>query len=265
MSIFTVKFWFFNMLRNIAASFLLFVVICNISAKSQINPKDSAFAIPLIFGNYAYQFPEGHLKQRFGSNSAIGAMFLYKTKKNWVLGIDGNFIFSQNVKELDLFSNIATSQGMLIQHNGMLATISFFQRGFLSSLKAGKIFPVFGPNKNSGIMVLGSGGLLQHKIRIHNPGNQVPQIQGDYKKGYDRLTNGFAASGFLGYMYLSNNRLYNFFAGVEFVHAWTQSRRDIDFDTMIKDETKRRDILYGAKVGWIIPIYKKMPQRYYYY
>jgi hypothetical protein len=253
------------MIKNTSLLLCIFLIIGFLRAEAQIMPKDSAIAIPLIIGSYAYQFPEGHLKQRFGSNSAIGGMFLYKTKKNWVFGLDGSFLFSQNVKEVNLFRNIATSEGMVIQFNGMLAEMRFFQRGILSGFKAGKIFPAFGPNLNSGIMVLGGGGFLQHKIRIENPGNQTPQIHGDYKKGYDRLTNGFAASGFLGYMYLSNNRLYNFFAGIEFVHAWTQSRRDIDFDTMKKDETKRRDMLYGAKVGWIIPIYKKMPQRFYYY
>jgi hypothetical protein len=108
------------------------------------------------------------------------------------------------------------------------------------------------------------GGMLQHKILIDNEDRNVPSISGDYKKGYDRLSNGFALREFIGYQFLSNYRLINFYAGVEFIQAWTKCRRIVNFDTMQRDLTKRHDLLIGIRVGWLLPIYNRMPDEYYY-
>ncbi len=188
-----------------------------------------------------------------------------KPKKNWLIGADGFFMFRDTIKETGILNSISTSDGNVIDGNGTFADIRLYERGFHVGIKAGKLFPVLGPNKNSGIVVLIGGGLLQHKIRIENPESAAPQIKGDYKKGYDRLTNGFALSEFVGYMYLGNSRLVSFFAGFEFTQAWTKNRRSYNFDMMGPDNTKRFDLLSGFKIGWIIPLYKRSPDKFYYY
>ena len=104
---------------------------------------------------------------------------------------------------------------------------------------------------------------MQHKIRIENDENQAKQISGDYVKGYDRLTNGFALMQYVGYQYLSNRRLVNFNLGVELYEGFTQNRRSYNFDEMRKDDTKRKDYLFGIRFGWVIPLYKKVPNLYY--
>jgi hypothetical protein len=43
------------------------------------------------------------------------------------------------------------------------------------------------------------------------------------------------------------------------------SRRDYDFDIMGYDDTKRKDFLGGIRVGWILPLYQKAPEKFYYY
>jgi hypothetical protein len=108
-------------------------------------------------------------------------------------------------------------------------------------------------------------GLLQHKIRIEVQDNNVPQLDGDYRKGYDRLTNGLALTEFVGYLHCGNNRLINFFAGIELTQAFTKSRRDWDFSTMRKDDSNRMDLLFGIKVGWFFPMYKHAATAYYIY
>jgi len=233
-----------------------------LSTNAQVNIKDSTVFAPLISASYSYQWPGGDLVNRFGSNSSIGAAFMIKTKSNWIFGIDGNFIFGNNVKEDGILDSISTEKGQIIDENGNNANIDFFERGFLASLKIGRLFSLFGPNKNTGVVIIGSVGLLQHKIRIEG---DAPPIQDDYKKGYDRLTNGLALSEFIGYLYLGNKRVLNFYAGFEFTQAWTRNRRSYNFDTMKKDETKRIDVLSGIRAGWIIPLYKRVPDEYYYY
>ena len=247
------------MQRNL---FVLLSSLLFLSTNAQVNIKDSTVFAPLISASYSYQWPGGDLVNRFGSNSSIGAAFMIKTKSNWIFGIDGNFIFGNNVKEDGILDSISTEKGRIIDENGNDADIGFFERGFLTSLKFGRLFSLLGPNKNSGVVIIGSVGLLQHKIRIEG---DAPPIKGDYKKGYDRLTNGLALSEFIGYLYLGNKHVLNFYAGFEFTQAWTQNRRSYNFDTMEKDEAKRIDVLSGIRVGWMIPLNKRVPDEYYYY
>ncbi len=70
---------------------------------------------------------------------------------------------------------------------------------------------------------------------------------------------------FIGYLFLGKTRILNFYAGFEFVQAWTKNRRDVNFDTGEKDDKLRFDILTGFKIGWVIPLYKRTPSDYYFY
>jgi len=226
---------------------------------------DSPEKLPMIFPTYAFQWPGGDLSERFGANSSIGAGFLYKTHRNWLVGLDACFIFGNIIKQDSLMQNLYTSDGYIIGQDGQYADMGIYERGFNTSFKLGKIFPVFGSNKNSGIMFLAGAGYLQHKIRIEVRDNTAPQVGGEYKKGYDRLTSGFQVSEFLGYMYIGNSRLANFFAGLEWMQAWTENRRSMNFDEGRRDDSKRLDMLYGIKIGWIIPFRKRLPKDFYYY
>jgi hypothetical protein len=246
-------------------SFALLLFLFSTYSFSQGNIKDSLIRTSMFTASYSYQFPGGDLSKRFLSNNSIGGSFLYKTKHNWLIGAEGSFMFRDTIKETEILDSISTSDGAIIDGNGTYADIRLYERGFYTGIKGGKIFPVFGPNKNSGIVVMIGAGLLQHKIRIENTDNTAPQIKGNYKKGYDRLTNGFALSEFVGYMYLGNSRLVSFYAGFELMQAWTKNRRSYNFDLMGPDNTKRLDMLNGLRIGWIIPLYKRTPDKYYYY
>jgi hypothetical protein len=236
----------------------LFMANCAFAQKSI---KDS-ISFPMIGPSFQFQLPGGDMADRFGYNFNVGGFFQWKLKKNWVFGLDGDFIFSNQVKE-DPITYMETSQGTVITAGGIYGAISTYERGFLFSAKAGKIFNWLGPNPNSGLMATFGAGLLQHKIRIDEKDNNVPELKGDYAKGYDRLTNGLAFTEFIGYINCSNNRLINFFGGFEVTEAFTKSRRDWDFATMMKDDKNRTDILFGVKAGWFFPIYKHAVNRYY--
>ena len=125
---------------------------------------------------------------------------------------------------------------------------------------------VLSPNPNSGIIIKAGVGYIQHWIRIRiNEDKTIPSFEGDYAKGYDRLSSGLAISEFIGYLYMGNTRVLNFFVGFEFMQSWTTNRREVNFDTGMKDDGNRFDALNGFKIGWIIPIYKRTPKEYYYY
>ena len=55
----------------------------------------------------------------------------------------------------------------------------------------------------------------------------------------------------------------NFYFGLECLQGFTQNRRSFDYDSMSQDTKKRLDILYGARIAWILPLYKKPPSEFY--
>ncbi len=226
--------------------------------------KTKKINLHLISFAYSYQLPLGDLKNRFGANSAAGLGYAWKNKKNLYFGIQAYYLFGTNVKD-DVLSNISTNSGHIINKYGKHTSYVLSERGYWIGGKVGKVFNLFGPNKNSGIITYLGAGFLQHKIRIDLENNDAFQIMGDYKKGYDRLSNGLGFNQFVGYMYLSNRNAVNFYTGIEFYQAFTESRRDYDFYSMQKDNQNRTDILMSFKFAWIFTAYKKMADDYFMY
>ena len=242
--------------------FFFSIISCKLLA--QVSVKDSSIFTPLAEVSYGYQLSGGDLMKRFGNSSSIQGNFEIKTQKYWTFGINGSYFFGKDVKE-SLFDSISTSTGAIINRLGEYADVRTFERGFTFSGTFGRMFAFKKPNPNSGIVFNVGLGFMQHKIRIETINNNVPQLSKEYKKGYDRLSNGILLSENLGYMYLSNNRLANFYFGIECLQGFTQNRRSFDYDLMKKDTQKRVDILYGAKIAWVLPLYKKAPQEFYTY
>jgi hypothetical protein len=246
----------------------LLIAISIISGlKGQSDISDTTLSIPMFYATYSYQFPGGDLADRFGNNSSVGGGFNWKTNQNWMFGAEFNFMFGNDVKVADeIMGNLKTEDGAIINMAGNFTSYSIMERGYYISARIGKLIPVISPNPNSGLTIIGSLGYLQHKIRIEVADNTAPQLLDDYKKGYDRLAGGFCISEFIGYTYLSNSKLINFFLGFEINEAWTKPRRDVYFDTGEPDPNPNRfDVLYGIKVGWIVPLFKRLPEKYYYY
>ncbi|MCK9219253.1 MAG: hypothetical protein PHF97_03845 [Bacteroidales bacterium] len=233
---------------------------------AQVSLHDSVIFTPLVYATFGYQFPGGDFSKQFGSNSSIGGGFMLKTKTNWLFGVEGNFMFGQSVKNSDsLLKNISTKEGFVIDANGVYAEIVYYERGFNFLGKIGKVIPLLSPNPNCGFIVMAGAGYLQNKIRIHVIGNSAPQLWGDYLKGYDRLNGGFVLNGSLGYLYLSNTRLLNFYLGFDFMQTWTTPYRLRDFDTGKQDTRKLSSQLYTIKISWFIPLYRRAPKQFYLY
>lgn len=256
------------MLKNPQKSILLpfFLMILGMQPLSaQVSVKDSSISMVMIRPSYGLQVPGGDMAKRFGINQSVGMGVTYKTAKGWMFTAEGAYLFGTNINEPNLFTGLTTSDGTIIGADGYYADVRVFERGYYATLGIGRLFPVKKPNPNCGFIVEVSLGFMQHKILIQDKKNAVPSLREEYLKGYDRLTNGLAAREFIGYLYVGNQRLVNFFGGLEAVQGWTASRRDYNYGTMSADKKARVDLLFGIRIGWVIPLYKEAPDKFYIY
>lgn len=250
---------------RIAFVLLISLAFIAIETKAQYAVKDTVVFSPNFGIHFGWQFPSGDMEERFGSCGVAGASFNIKDRKNWYYGLSFNYYFGNEVKEPGLLQNLYTDRGEIIDNEGQISIINIQQRGYSVMLNGGKLFPWFGPNYNSGVLVKVGVGFMEHKIQIDHQENFIDYLDGEYEKGYDRLTNGLALSQFVGYYHMSNSRIANFFIGVEFLQGFTQGRRDYNYDTRTVDDEPRNDILYGVVAGWFLPLYKRQPQEFYIY
>lgn len=245
-------------------SLLLIFSVLSLSISAQRDVKDSVLFSPHFSFSYAHQFPAGDMEQRFGVNSNVGIAFNVKTTKNVYYGLEWGFITGNKVHEQGLMQNLLTSNNEIIDSEGKIADVIVQERGYTLTFTGGKLFSLNKINKNSGILLKGGIGYMQHKIRLETQIHDVPQLQEEYLKGYDRLTNGVVFSQFAGYYHMSSNRFANFYVGVEAFEGFTAGRRSFNFDTQEADNAARRDILIGVRAGWCIHIYKRTYRDYYY-
>lgn len=250
------------MKRFLIAQFLLLSACSTLFGQKSM--RDSVYRLPIIGLHMSGQLPGGDLIRRYGQSLSAGMPFFYKTRKNLVFGIEGNYFFGTKIKET-VMSNLINPDGTITDVNGNPATFRLNERGWNVYGYFGKLFNRLGHNKNSGVLAWAGLGYMRHKINIYDVGKTLIQIQGDLVKGYDRLTGGVACTQFVGYLFMSQNRITNFYAGVELQQGFTSGLRGYQFDTMKSDSERRLDILYGIRFGWLLPLYKKAPRDFYYY
>jgi hypothetical protein len=250
------------MIRLIGVAFFLWM---SLTFHAQNAVRDSSLFDPHVSISYAFHLPGGEMVDRFGNSHNIGLGFHIKSKTNWYYGLQASYEFGTRVIEPGLLSNLTIEGGYIMDIQGQLSKISIQQRGYMITLDGGRLFNILGPNKNSGLLAFGGVGFIQHKIRIEHQENEIPQLEGEYLKGYDRLTNGLAFHQFVGYYHMSNNRLINFYIGLEAFQGLTQGRRPIYFDTLQPGNEKRFDALAGIRAGWTLHLYKRLSKGFYYY
>lgn len=236
--------------KYILSAFCLFFIWQNSNAQ---NDKLDSPKYLLLNLTYNIQFPGGDMKDRYGQNNAAGIGLEFLSRKNIIYGLSSDFLFGTKVNE-DVLAPLRNTDGTIIGNNRSLSSIKLTERGWNVNLLLGKLWNINKKQSKSGIRTTIGAGILQHKIRIQqDPQSLVPQAEGEYAKGYDRLTNGLAITEFIGYQLVSNNKRINFIAGFEFVQGFTKNRRDINFDTMMKDDDNKFDTLIGIKLGWTLP------------
>lgn len=204
--------------------------------------------------SYGIQLPAADMAEHFKYNFSLGGKIRFMTSSNLFLGIAGDYQFSEDIK-IDPVSSLRNQEGWIIDKNGYLADIKTGQRGFYLGGSVGYLLAVSKKNKRSGVEFIFSGGYQQHWILIDVLGDDVIQLNGEYKKGYDHMTSGFAMQQYIGYRYMSKNKLLNFWGGFDFLQAFTKNRRNYNFNNMEPTDKNRIDLLFGFRAGMSLPIY----------
>ena len=211
----------------------------------------------LIGVNGDVDLPAADMAKRFGLGFRLGPSVMYKTKKDWLFGAKGDFIVGNQIREDSLMINLKDGENYTLNQDGQSESPLTYERGYMIGLQAGRIFNISKNQPDNGITAMLGAGFMQYKINIVNKDNDIPQLKGDYKKGYDRLTNDIFLEQFIGYSYFGKDGLINFHIGLDLVEGFTLGRRDYLFDVMRPDNKQRLDMLFGIRGGWYIPIFKR--------
>lgn len=218
--------------------------------------------------HYNSNWTLGDLSKRYGYLNNIGAGMHFKSKNNFTIGFDASFIFGNNFKsEFDsVFSHLTDSYGNITDINGDIARVLVYSRGLYSNFILGQLIPLNKNKPRDYLWVKIGIGYLQHRFRIETNSQVVPQIEQDYRKGYDRFTNGINFSQSVSYAFIPEERYYNFHVGFYIQEGLTYNRRTLNLDQPDVPVSKdlRMDIQIGLRAGWLIPFYKAQPKDYYF-
>lgn len=235
--------------------FLLCCIVLPFALLGQRNKNNQPDCLLFKLG-YGFQLPSGQLANRFGTMNAVtsGMEFIAK-KTNLIFGVTGQLLFGSSVKDTPL-RGLLTNEGYIIGNDRNPADIQLRARGFYIGGEVGKLFSLSPQNQRAGLRVNLGLGFLQHKIRIQDdPTRKVAALADNYKKGYDRLTNGLALQQVIGYQHMSPDRRMNYLIALECTEGFTANRRSFNFDTRMRDSAKRFDVLLGIRAVWMLPFY----------
>lgn len=269
-------------MRKTIFTLALALTVVSVCGQTPRNIAKEPIPVSMFQATYAAQFPGLDTRTDYGFTNTIGGSVIHKTQGNWLFAANGNFIFGNQIKgsRIDLLGeSITTIYGEVIGGGGLPTSLAFFQRGLHFQAEVGKLFSLE-PNPNSGIFVQVGAGYLWNRLRIEyqiEAQNPPYPLMNDYQYGYDKMRGGLALHGEAGYLILSNTRVYNLSVSLEVTYARTKPLRDYDFRVFYdengephimgyNDKNQRfNDLYYGIRVGWMIPVYQRQPDEYYYY
>ncbi len=247
---------------NVKKSFFLFLFLPFYATVFFAQKSDSLSTIYGFRFDYGHHFPLADLSERFVSFSSAGGYFTIFHKSGYVFSLGGSFNFRDTIKQSGLLEAIEKNS-FLLDGSGQIVNVFLWKRGFSLSASLGKAFKL--KPKNMYLTSHVGFGFLQHKILLYSKEFYLPQVQDNYAKGYDRLSNGVMLSQDVLLHYHPRGRMYNIFFGATAFQSLTKNRRSYNFDLMGPEHTLRKDFSVGLKLGMTILFNRKIPQNYYFY
>jgi hypothetical protein len=257
-------------IMNLTFKTIILTILILVSFESTAQKKETDVEYDnalLITPTYSLLIPAAETGHRFGLTHSFGMAFDYKFGKNWMVGLEGNFLFGRNIKEKGIIRNVLAANSMAITTPGELDNIDLSMRGTVNRFHFGKIFRFSDSKPNNGLLLKFGAGYMMHKIIIDAKKDVVPQLSGDYAKGYDRMTHGLVLSQFIGLIKLERSKLINLYAGIELMQGITKNARNWDFYQGRKLDGTRFEFMIGLKMGWMIPVFfgETTGSEFYYY
>jgi hypothetical protein len=155
-------------------SYLLLILLLSPAWLGAQNVRDTVMPLHMFSFHVSLHLPAGDIAQRYGVNMGVGGSYMFKTRSNWLISPDFSYFSGNTFKEDSIFKPLQDEYGYYINVFGEQGMVDFFERGFYAGLRVGKILPVFGPNKNSGLMITASAGLLEYKTLSARRGLRFP-------------------------------------------------------------------------------------------
>lgn len=204
--------------------------------------------------SYAPTIPLGAWGNRFGYFNGLGGSVHLKSEKHRFIGIEGQFNFGNQVKNTAALKQILLPSGEIVNRYGQVLLPRFYMRGIQAGAWVAFKWAHHPKIPNNG-WILGIGsGYIQHHLRLEVPGEEVPQLTQEYKKGYDRLHSGFYTKMLLGYHYMEpEKRMINGMVLAEFGLAATKNARGFNFDEGRADTDIKNDTWITLRMVWMIP------------
>ena len=281
-----------NINGKIISSLLLAVIMMGAgapAAQGQESGKLDTFSCPIVAFSFAPMLPSAQFARVSGFEGTgeaptmpnlykgpyldFGVHFLYKTRDNWILSIDGDIWFgSDNLQHrVERMGSVFSRDSLVIGTNGTDANVTCYNRHLAFEGGIGKIIPVNpAKNPNSGVLLrMGAGYQRGQSVFMLNDVN-APQVDDDYALLYDHQRHGLILTEAVGYWYMSNHsNLINFSIAFEVSQLWSRSTRDYVIDNYAglhgKDNGRYFDLLYSLKFSWMFPLKGKTAREYYYF
>ncbi len=233
--------------------FVILFFVLRLSAQSDMKTDQGFMFVPHV----AYNVAGADLQQRFENFASIGLGVDFKFKNNFVVGVDYDWFFGDNVKDNGIFSGIGGPTGNIIDENGDFAVIQLNMKGNYATANFGYLLNLPKSEPHSGVLFYVGAGMMQHRIDIVSSQVTIPQLNDDYEFGYDQMTYGFATKQYIGYQYLSEKNKLHLRLGIEYNQGFTQGRRTWDYNANTSGLVKRFDSTVALKLGLIVPVYTK--------
>ena len=254
------------MIKKTLQSFFFLFFLIQLSGQNnekEISIKDNPGFINII--SYGLDLPAGNMKDLYGTNFRFGvASTYYFTNSNFSIGVSADYLFGYKVK-INPVSNLQTYDNQIFNSNPEFSALNMSERGLIFGVLLSKIIPFKVADKRSGLRLDAGPYFFSHWIHFNDEFGKIPQLEGEYKKGYDNLTGGFAMKEFIGYQHLTKKSRVSFNAGFEFFQGYTKNLRYNNYSTASTEDEKKFDFLFGVKVGWILPLYiEKNPEEIFY-
>ncbi|MCC5916799.1 MAG: hypothetical protein JJU02_05665 [Cryomorphaceae bacterium] len=254
----------------VRGTFVMLIMLFFQGLSAQVNVRDSISPGWLITIGGGYFFPDLDLKEKFGNSYTMGIGTFYKTGDNWLWGVSGDFWFGNVSHDRpSILRSIGNDNGEVFDHFGNFANVMTYQRGWIAGFDVGKIFNndyKLGNNANSGLFFTVGAGYMQHRIRVEsaNRSSIIYQIEGDFQRGYDRLNMGWMTRANIGYILAHEGKTINFMLSFEVMYGETVNVRGFNWDTQMEDNDLVRNLTYGIRLSWFLPIYDKNAQTYFF-